>query len=183
VKKAKYEELARTLRNTQPEKVRVTAVIVSSMGAVYGPSMKDLQKVLRCNDQEMKKLARKMSETVILGSMEIWRNNVKQIERGNRDDVNDLITDEEANMEETRVELEREQNTRNARTQIEEDRDIFNEIEADRDAEEFEDDKEEEEKEEENGPEDQEEEDNRRIIGNMDDAADDEADDNEEELQ
>jgi transcriptional regulator with XRE-family HTH domain len=147
--------------------------------------MKDLQKVLRCNDQEMKKLARKMSETVILGSMEIWRNNVKQIERGNREDANDLITDEEASMEEIRVDLEREQNTRNAehRNQIEEDRDIFNEIEADRDAEEFEDDEEEEEKEEENGQEDQEEEDKRRIIGNMDDAADDEADDHDEDLQ
>jgi hypothetical protein len=39
--------------------------------------MKDLQKVLRCNDKEMKELARQTSETVILGSMEIWRNNAK----------------------------------------------------------------------------------------------------------
>jgi hypothetical protein len=77
VKKAKYEELARVLRTERQEKVRVTAVIVSSMGAVYEPSMKDLQKVLRCNDQEMKTLARHMSEIVILGSMEIWRSNVK----------------------------------------------------------------------------------------------------------
>jgi hypothetical protein len=72
VTKAKYEELARTLRTEQQEKMRATAVIVSSMEAVYGPSMKDLQKVLRYNDQEMKKLARQMSETLILGSMEIW---------------------------------------------------------------------------------------------------------------
>jgi hypothetical protein len=44
-KKAKYEELARELRTRRQEEVRVTAVIVSSMGALYGPSMKDLQKV------------------------------------------------------------------------------------------------------------------------------------------
>jgi hypothetical protein len=41
------------------------------MGAIYGPSMKDLREVLRCNDKEMKKHARQMSETVILGSLEI----------------------------------------------------------------------------------------------------------------
>jgi hypothetical protein len=107
-KKTKYAELARTLRTQQHKEVRVTAVIVSSMGAVYGPSIKDLQKVLRCNDQEMKKLARKMSETVILGSMEIWRDNVRQVEPGNRDEVNEIIRDEEARLEEARLELVRE---------------------------------------------------------------------------
>jgi hypothetical protein len=50
----------------------MTAMIVSSMGAVYLQSLKDLQKILRCSDQEMRKLGRKMSETVIAGSMEIW---------------------------------------------------------------------------------------------------------------
>jgi hypothetical protein len=70
-KKAKYEELARISSTQRQEEVRVTAMIVSSMGAVYGLSMKDLQKVLRCNGEEMKKLARQMSDTVILGSVEI----------------------------------------------------------------------------------------------------------------
>jgi hypothetical protein len=64
------------------------------MGVVYGPSMKDLQKMLRCNDKEMKKVARQMSNTVILGSMEIWRNNAKQIERGNQKVANALVEDE-----------------------------------------------------------------------------------------
>jgi hypothetical protein len=48
-KKRKYAEL----KNLRREQVRVTAVIVSSMGARYGPSLTDLQKVLRCNDKEM----------------------------------------------------------------------------------------------------------------------------------
>jgi hypothetical protein len=71
--------------------------------------MKDLQKVLRCNNKEMKKLARQMSDTVILGSMEIWRNNAKRIERANQEVANALIEDEEAKLEEARVELEREE--------------------------------------------------------------------------
>jgi hypothetical protein len=33
--------------------------------------MRDLQKILRCNNKEMKKLERKMSDTAILGSLEI----------------------------------------------------------------------------------------------------------------
>jgi hypothetical protein len=106
-KEEKYEELARILNTQREEEVRVTVVIVSSMGAVYGPSMKDLQKVLRCNDKEMKKLARQMSNTVILGSMEIWGNNAKRIERENQEVVNALIEDEEVTMEEARLELER----------------------------------------------------------------------------
>jgi hypothetical protein len=117
-KKTKYAELARTLRTQQHKEVRVTAVIVSSMGAVYGPSIKDLQKVLRCNDKEMKKLARKMSETVILGSMEIWRDNVRHVEPGNRDEVNEILRDEEARLEEARLELARER--RNEQEEIRE---------------------------------------------------------------
>jgi hypothetical protein len=58
-KRAKYEELARALSNIRHEKVRMMAIIVSAMGAGYGPSMKDLQKILRCNNKEMKKLERK----------------------------------------------------------------------------------------------------------------------------
>jgi hypothetical protein len=54
-KKAKYEALARELRTRRQEEVKVTAVTVSSIGAVYGPSMKDLQKVLRCNDKELRR--------------------------------------------------------------------------------------------------------------------------------
>jgi hypothetical protein len=71
-KKAKYEELARELKTRRQEEVSVTAVIVSSMGTLYEPSMKDLQKVLRCNDKELRRLRGQMSETVIVGSMEIW---------------------------------------------------------------------------------------------------------------
>jgi hypothetical protein len=42
--RTKYEELARALSTIRNEKVRVTPIIVSSMGAIYGPSMKDLHR-------------------------------------------------------------------------------------------------------------------------------------------
>jgi hypothetical protein len=70
--------------------------------------MKDLQKVLRCSNNETKKPERKMSETVIFGSWEIWRNNAKHMERGNREEVNQFIAEEERSMEEAGAELERE---------------------------------------------------------------------------
>jgi hypothetical protein len=144
-KKAKYEELARTLSTLRNEKVRVTAIIASSMGAIYGPSMKDLQKPLRCNNNEMKKLERKMSETVIFGSLEIWRNNVMQMERGNQEDANQLITEEELSMEEAGAELERERTRENEqdRNQMDQGEEWRNDAEGD--VEEFEDEEEEEE--------------------------------------
>jgi hypothetical protein len=161
-KRAKYEELARTLSTLRQEKVRVMAIIVSSMGAIYGPSMKDLQKMLRCNNKEMKKLERKMSETVIPGSLEIWRNNVMQIERGNRDDVNELIAEEEVSVEEAGAELEREGSSENEenRNQIEQENEWMNEAEGD--VEEFEDEEETEETEETEEEEEEEESENRQ---------------------
>jgi hypothetical protein len=64
------------------------------MGAVYGPSLKDLQKVLRCSDREMRILGQKMSETVILGSMEIWRQNAQEHERGRSEAEDQMIGNE-----------------------------------------------------------------------------------------
>jgi sugar phosphate isomerase/epimerase len=70
-KKRKYAELAKELKNLQREQVRVTAVIDSSMGAIYDPGLKDLLKILRCNDKQMRKVGRKLLETVIVDSLAI----------------------------------------------------------------------------------------------------------------
>jgi hypothetical protein len=70
------------------------------MGAVYGPSMKDLQKVLRCNNKELRRLGRQMSETVIVGSTEIWRENARRIEPGSREEVNEMIKEEAERIDE-----------------------------------------------------------------------------------
>jgi hypothetical protein len=107
-KKRKYAELANGLKRATGKQVRVTAVIVSSMGAIYGPSMKDLQKVLKCSDRELKKLARKMSETVILGSMEIWRQVTQNIGAGMNEEVNRVIEEEAVLAEEAGAVMEAE---------------------------------------------------------------------------
>jgi hypothetical protein len=49
-----------------------------------------------------------MSEAVIVGSMEIWRQNAREIERGARDDVNELIQEEIERTEKARGEAEAE---------------------------------------------------------------------------
>jgi hypothetical protein len=91
-KKRKYANLAEELSRQRQEEIRVTAVIMSSMCAVYLQSLKDLEKILRCSDQEMRNLRRKMSETVIAGSMKIWWTNAEAIESGTEEKANRMIT-------------------------------------------------------------------------------------------
>jgi hypothetical protein len=93
-KKRKYLRLAMSFKRLQREHAQITAVIVSSMGAVYDQSLKDLQKVLGCTDQEMRKLGRKMSETVIMSSVEVWQQDAHEIERGREDAANALVEEE-----------------------------------------------------------------------------------------
>jgi hypothetical protein len=98
-KKAKCEELARELKTRREEELRVTAVIASSMGALDEPSMKELQKVLRCNNKELGRLARQISETVVVG-----RQNARRIEPGSREEVNEVAEEEVERMNEWQVE-------------------------------------------------------------------------------
>jgi hypothetical protein len=89
------------------------------MGAVYNQSLQDVQKVSGSTDQKMRKLGRKMPETVIMGSMEICRQNAGRFERETENAVNTIVeekialTEAEANEYEleTRMNLdvEREQ--------------------------------------------------------------------------
>jgi hypothetical protein len=72
-KRIKCAEFTRAMSEIEQKEIRVTAVIISSMGAVYEPSLKDLQQVLKCSDHEIRKLGKHLSETVIKGSLEIWR--------------------------------------------------------------------------------------------------------------
>jgi hypothetical protein len=111
-KKRKDAELANALKRVTGKQIRVTAVIVSSMGAVDVPSMKDLQKVLKCNDRELKKLGRRMSETIVLGSMKIWRQTTRNIGAGMNDEVNRLIEEEAVLAEGAGAAMEVEEATR-----------------------------------------------------------------------
>jgi hypothetical protein len=80
-KKRQYAGAAKELKEWSNEEVRVTLVIVSSLGAIYLPSLNDLQKVLRWSDQQLRQLGRKMPGTVMSDSMEIWRQNAHRTEK------------------------------------------------------------------------------------------------------
>jgi hypothetical protein len=83
-KHAKYQQLAEEVRRVRNMAGRVTVVIVSSLGAVFIPSLKELHKLLKCNDRQLRKLGWRMSEAAIEGSMDIWREYARNMnhERG-----------------------------------------------------------------------------------------------------
>jgi hypothetical protein len=56
------------------------AMIISSMGGIYDPPFKDLQKLLRRSDKEMWTVGRTTSETVIVGRIDLWRLNAREID-------------------------------------------------------------------------------------------------------
>jgi hypothetical protein len=70
-KQHKYRQLTQEHSNLRHERMRLTAVLVSSLGTVCMQSLKDLHTVLRCDDRQLRKLGRRMSEAVIRGSMEM----------------------------------------------------------------------------------------------------------------
>jgi hypothetical protein len=79
-KKNKYSELADALGRLKQQPVNVTAVIVSSMGAVYPQSLKDLRSILQCSSKEIQKLGRQMSDAAITGSLQIWRRMCREMD-------------------------------------------------------------------------------------------------------
>jgi hypothetical protein len=78
-KYAKYVELVQKLARLEGEKLNVTPVIVSSMGAVYHPLLTVLQGIMGCNEKERDKSDRRMSNEAARGSMKIWRQHVKDV--------------------------------------------------------------------------------------------------------
>jgi hypothetical protein len=81
-KKAKYSDLASALRKLRQQPVNVTAIIVSSMGAVSSQLLKELRKILGYSSREMQKLGKRMSDAAITGSFKIWRKCAQRTERG-----------------------------------------------------------------------------------------------------
>jgi hypothetical protein len=81
------------------------------MGAVCNQSLKDLQKVMGCTDQKIRELGRKMSEAVIMGSIEIWRQNAREIEREPENAANALVEEQVALLDADAAQREREMRT------------------------------------------------------------------------
>jgi hypothetical protein len=70
---AKYTRLADELQQSRQFYTRITPIIVSSLVAVYPKSLSALQDLLKCNDNEIQVIGRRMSEAAIAGSFDIWR--------------------------------------------------------------------------------------------------------------
>jgi hypothetical protein len=101
-KKTQYAEFTKAISEIEQKEVRVTAVIISSMGEVYEPSLKDLQKVLKWSDQEIRKIGKHVSETVIKGSLEIWRQDMKNRHKEREEEQEEVqeVIEEIRNLEE-----------------------------------------------------------------------------------
>jgi hypothetical protein len=100
-KTAKYQQLANEVRALRHQPVRITAVLVSSMGPVYTPSLRRIEKVLGCSMRDLRILGRRMSEAAIWGSIRIWRQVVQSMERGitNGDEGDSMVAQEMENIE------------------------------------------------------------------------------------
>jgi hypothetical protein len=80
-KMRKYQKLAQEVEEKAKIEVRIIPVIVSSLGAVFSKTMVLLKKLLKCEDNQMKKIGRKMAEAAIYGSFEVWRQYISSKER------------------------------------------------------------------------------------------------------
>jgi hypothetical protein len=68
-----YRESADELQQQRRFYTNIIPIIVSSIGAVYPPSLKALQTVLSCTDREIGVIGQRISEAAIAGSFDIWR--------------------------------------------------------------------------------------------------------------
>lgn len=81
-KKSKYNDLVESLEVAGFE-VTYIVIVVSSLGALCRLSLKDLKKVVTA-DKKLRKIAEKISRTVIRLSFDIWKGNVITEARNNR---------------------------------------------------------------------------------------------------
>jgi hypothetical protein len=78
-KMEKYRRLADEIRAIRRMPVEIIPIIVSSLGAVHKRSIEALESLLRCDDKKLKKIARRLSEAALAGSLEIWRKYAKEM--------------------------------------------------------------------------------------------------------
>jgi hypothetical protein len=75
-----YARLAQEIMDITHIRARVSAIIVSYLGAVHLPSLRQLNGILKCDDRKLRKLGRRMSESVMSGSIEILRQFTREME-------------------------------------------------------------------------------------------------------
>jgi hypothetical protein len=93
----KYQKLVGEVEKITGMRTRVIPIVVSSFGAVYTESMKLLKKLLKCEDKKLKKIGRRMSDAVIIGSFEIWKEYIagRKAREGENKEEAELIEEEQ----------------------------------------------------------------------------------------
>jgi hypothetical protein len=100
-KLAKYADLARELQRLRHMPVQIIPVIVSSLGAVFEDSFKELDELLLCNTKMKGRLGKQLSDAAIMGSFQLWHGYTKEMANaedprvGRHAAQEALITDEE----------------------------------------------------------------------------------------
>jgi hypothetical protein len=109
-KHRKYAPLAKAIQEMRGTQVRVTVIIVSSLGAVYKESLKEIGQLTRCTKEVLRKLAKKMSYTVVNGSMKLWREYAKNMDHNHgREEADARVEAEIQRIEEERQEEARQE--------------------------------------------------------------------------
>jgi hypothetical protein len=80
-KKEKCNRRVQETRKTWKRQAEIIPIIVSPLGAVHARSIEALRNLFSCNDKKMKKIGRRVSEAVIMGSMEIRRRYARDTSR------------------------------------------------------------------------------------------------------
>jgi hypothetical protein len=80
-KKDKYSKLAQETSNIREIYVEIIPIIVLSLEAVHTRPLEAFRNLLLCDDKEMKRIRRRLSEAAIMGSMEILRRYARDMSR------------------------------------------------------------------------------------------------------
>jgi hypothetical protein len=67
----KSRRLAEETKHIRAIEVKITPIIISSLGAVHARSLEALQSLLRRDDKKMKIIRKRLAEAAIAGSLEI----------------------------------------------------------------------------------------------------------------
>jgi anthranilate/para-aminobenzoate synthase component II len=133
-KKQKYQRLADEFTRETGIVARVHPIIVSSLGAVYPKSMKNLHAILKCKDKALNNLGVWMSEQALMGSFKLWiqyhkSNDIRhaddttvatEINLANQENIEDIEDEEESeNEEERRTEENTEETETRSPTTVE----------------------------------------------------------------
>ena len=87
----------------------IIPVVVTSLGITYAKSMQLLKTILKLDDDEMKRLKKRLSVTALKGSYEIWRNYMINKDEGHEEDRRQEEQEEQEFLEELAEEINEEE--------------------------------------------------------------------------